>query len=658
MSARRPVVFRFALIALIAVGAVMGLTWSAAAHPPAQHMPQRADTSTLMPVAPGLGFPSAAGPTSAECANGMAGPYPCENVDLESFVPLGLLGGATGNDIWGWTDPQNGDEYAIVATSISTGFVNVTDPQNPVVVGILPTEEVGAFVLWRDVKVHKNHAFIVSEIDGHGMQVFDLTRLRGRTSPTVFDADTAYQEFGNAHNIAINNQSQTAYVVGSDMCVNDGENGGLAMIDISDPTQPGPLKCAPVDLPAAGDPDDGSNNYVHDVQCVNYRASDPDPDYAGKEICFGSNENAVVIYDVSNKESPKVLSQTTYPTAAYTHQGWLTPDRKHFVFGDELDEGIASDPTLEPTVDSTTTYVTDVTDLDAPTAPRADSQETGSIDHNLFIKGSRVYQSNYTAGLRIQEFNAAAAASDDLLTEIGFFDVVPGVDVNDFAGTWSNYPYFESGTVVVSTIENEASGLFVLRPRLDGEPGRGAGGGQQGGGQGGSGGQSDDARSSRGCFTPATQARKKRIGRAGLGNRRSNVRRTFGAEGRYRRFLDRYCLSDDSTIRVGYPSSKQMRRLVARERRRLRGKASLVLTSSRRSKLRGVNVGDGVRELRDRTGDRRGVRIGKNVWFVRRGQRAGHVFKVQNGIVREVGLADRRQTATNARVKRFFTSER
>lgn len=101
-----------------------------------------------------------------------------------------------------------------------------------------------------------------------------------------------------------------------------------------------------------------------------------------------------------------------------------------------------------------------------------------------------------------------------------------------------------------------------------------------------------------------------------------------------------------------------MRRLVARERRRLRGKASLVLTSSRRSAVRGVNVGDSVRELRDRTGNRRGVRVGKNVWYVRRGARAGHVFKVHDGVVREVGLADRKQTATNARVKRFFTSGR
>lgn len=160
------------------------------------------------------------------------------------------------------------------------------------------------------------------------------------------------------------------------------------------------------------------------------------------------------------------------------------------------------------------------------------------------------------------------------------------------------------------------------------------------------------------CFAAASSAGARRIGRAGLGNRRSDVRRAFGARGRYRRFVDRYCLSDNSTIRIGYPSPKALRSLAQGERRRLRGRVSLVLTTSRRSTVRGINVGAGVRELLRRTGRRRGVRVGENVWFVRRGSRAGHVFKVRGGVVREVGLADRRQTATNRRVKRFFTSNR
>ena len=39
---------------------------------------------------------------------GRAGEYPCNNIDLLSFISLRDLGsanGANGNDIWGWEDP-------------------------------------------------------------------------------------------------------------------------------------------------------------------------------------------------------------------------------------------------------------------------------------------------------------------------------------------------------------------------------------------------------------------------------------------------------------------------------------------------------------------------------------------------------------------------
>ncbi|MGH2949599.1 MAG: hypothetical protein ACRDPC_25640, partial [Solirubrobacteraceae bacterium] len=52
------------------------------------------------------------------------------------------------------------------------------------------------------------------------------------------------------------------------------------------------------------------------------------------------------------------------------------------------------------------------------------------------------------------------------LREVAFFDVVPGLDEPEFAGTWSNYRFPGSGITVVSAIENEISGLFVLRPQL------------------------------------------------------------------------------------------------------------------------------------------------------------------------------------------------
>jgi choice-of-anchor B domain-containing protein len=460
----------------LALGLAALLAAPAAAHPPDQHASQLLPASALGTV---LDLQAAAPASlSRECVDGQAGPYPCENVDLLGTLPLPALGGATGNDLWGWTDPQTGREYAIMGTSNSTGFVDVTDPSDPVLVGVLPTRGVPDFVLWRDVKVHRDHAFIVSEVTGAGLQVFDLTRLRGLDGPTLLTEDASYDGFSNAHNIHINPDSDHAYVVGSNTCGNGAENGGLHMLDISDPQNPSFSGCAVVD---DADRTDGrqSDNYVHDVECVIYDG--PDPDHQGREICFGSNEDVVAIYDVTDKSAPRVLSTTTYPTAAYTHQGSLTADKRHFLFGDELDE---QDHGM-----NTTTYVLDVRDLDDPPTPLAHTHETASIDHNLYVHGNRMYASNYAAGLRILDFDAASLA-EGRLDEVGYFDVVPGVDVAEFAGTWSNYRFPGSGNVVVSTIENETSGLFVLGPRLPDppqdppaeEPGPGSGGKGKGGG--------------------------------------------------------------------------------------------------------------------------------------------------------------------------------
>lgn len=149
-----------------------------------------------------------------------------------------------------------------------------------------------------------------------------------------------------------------------------------------------------------------------------------------------------------------------------THQGALTGDQAFFLFGDELDEQEHGVPT--------TTYILDARDLDAPPVPVSYEHASSTIDHNMYIHGNRTFQSNYMEGLRILEFDTASLEQGQL-DEIAFFDVLPGADIAEFAGTWSNYRFPGSGNVVVSTVENEVSGLFVLSPRLDCGKGKGKG---------------------------------------------------------------------------------------------------------------------------------------------------------------------------------------
>lgn len=370
------------------------------------------------------------------CIGGKAGTFPCHNVDLASFLPLNAIGGGTVNDLWGWTDPLTGKEYAIVGRSSGTAFVDLSNPEQPIYLGNLPTHSVES--IWRGIKVYANHAFIVSEADNHGMQVFDLTRLRNVASPPVtFTENAHYDGFRRAHTLAINEATGFAYVAGSkDTCA-----GGLHIVDIRNPVAPVFVGCVSQD------------GYTHETQCVTYRG--PDVAYQGREVCFSANEDTLTIIDVTNKSAPAQLSRTTYAGVGYTHQGWLTEDHKYFLLDDELDEikrGITS-----------STYIWNVADLDAPTVTGVYSGQSPAIDHNLYIRGNRAYQSNYRSGLRILDITNIGAAS---LSELAFFDIYPVDDAPQFNGAWSNYPFFPSGIVIVGGIEQ---GLFVLRPAIGGQ---------------------------------------------------------------------------------------------------------------------------------------------------------------------------------------------
>lgn len=367
------------------------------------------------------------------CVGGMAFTFQCRNIDLASFLPLADIGGGTANDVWGWTDSLTGKEYALLGRSTGTSFVDVSDPEHPVYLGNLPPHSDNS--TWRGIKVYKNHAFIISEAVGHGMQVFDLTQLRNVASPPVTFTETAhYGGFGRGHTIAVNENTGFIYVAGSrDSC-----NGGLHMVNAQNPANPIFAGCVA---------DDG---YTHETQCVTYRG--PDAAYRGREICFSANVDTLTIVDVTNKSAPVQLSRTPYAGSGYTHQGWLTENQAFFLLNDELDE--------QNFHNHTRTFIWNVSDLNAPFVRGTHDAETHSIDHNLYIRGRYVYQGNYQAGLRILDINNVAAAT---MNEVAYFDIYPSSDNPAFNGAWSNYPFFASGIVLVGGIEQ---GLFVLRPTI------------------------------------------------------------------------------------------------------------------------------------------------------------------------------------------------
>lgn len=378
----------------------------------------------------------------AKCENGFADEYPCNNYDLLAKIDLdGLDPTSTassvlaGNDSWGWTDNTTEKEYALVGLNSGVSFVDISNPVAPIVIGFLPTATVNSD--WRDVKVYQNYAFIVSEASNHGMQVFDLTKLRDVASPPqVFSAETTLTDFGNAHNIVINENSGFAYPVGTRQ-----SNGGPLFVNIQNPTNP----------VLEGAYSEGG--YSHDAQAITYNG--PDSDYTGKEILVASNgerfgTNEVVIIDATDKSNPIGISKITYANESYTHQGWFSEDQRFFIVGDELDE-------IDGKVDKTRILIFDLQDLDNPVLSSEYFGPTEAIDHNGYVKGDIYYQANYTAGVRMIDISDIENKN---LTEIGFFDTFPTGDATAFNGAWNVYPYFESGVIVISDIEK---GLFLIK---------------------------------------------------------------------------------------------------------------------------------------------------------------------------------------------------
>jgi choice-of-anchor B domain-containing protein len=385
------------------------------------------------------------------------GAYDASNMTLLSYLnhnQLSLSGngsGITASGMWGWTDPLNGREYALVGRSNGTVFVDITNPTTPVIVGELPTNSGNS--PWRELATYQNTLYVVSDGNGgHGMQVFDLTRLRGVTTPQTFTADSVYYGtgMGSSHTISVNTTSGHAFLNGSNQFW-----GRVNMVSLADPMNP-------TFLTGYGWQD--SFEYVHDAQALRY--SGPDTRYTNKDLLITSNgDKGIAVLDVTNGSISEIASPKTFPGIGYAHQGWLTEDQRYFLANDEFDEG--SNP-------FTRTHVWDMADLTNPTYLGYYQHTTKATDHNLFIKGNLLYETNYTAGLRVFDLsNLESAISSAVATRapgdwnipnafvpVGYFDTKPGVDSPGFSGAWHNYPYFDSGTILINDIED---GLFIVR---------------------------------------------------------------------------------------------------------------------------------------------------------------------------------------------------
>jgi choice-of-anchor B domain-containing protein len=397
-----------------------------------------------------------------KCTNGVAvvgrDSFRCSNIDFYDFKNHADLGSATGEGAssWGWTS-DTGREFVVIAQSDGAAFAEITSAGKLVYLGRLPKYSSNS--IWREIRGYKNYIVIGSEASRHGVQIFDWRKLltidpaKPKTFSNTADLTGHFNGLpqGSTHNIVINEEKNYAVAVGA-VPRDSGCRAGLLFIDLSDVTKPKSPGCA------SGD------SYVHDAQCIVYRG--PDTRYNGRDICYGFNEDTLTIYDVTDKTTTSIISRVTYTGAAYTHQGWVTNTtwQEFLVVDDEYDEVRGQGPAADGYA---VTYFWDIRDLRNPKQTGYFKSPGYGPDHNQFVVNGFTYQSNYGSGLRVLDVRSLPQdPTGKGVKEVGFFDVYPENDKNskggslEFVGTWSSYPYFKSGFILVNTIER---GAFVVK---------------------------------------------------------------------------------------------------------------------------------------------------------------------------------------------------
>src|SRR5919106_3667138 len=433
--------------------------------------------------------------------------------DLGALPVPGVWAKGMMNDIWGWTSPA-GEEYALATNSGGIAFIRVTDPENPVFVGRIESQDpfnVGN--IWGDPATFGNFGYFTTEIvfrddegnivDGSKIVAVDLSALDALgpapspdfdlPAPTFSFAGGGYQ---SAHNIQINEATGFAYVAGVRLEPGAANNAcGLEapprfntlIYDLNtNPVNPDVAAC----LPNVGE---------HDFYPVEYTG--PDPDYQGREILFvfdGRDRQEAEgekiggfteIWDVTDKSNIEVISRFRLPELVFSHNGWTTEDQDFLFIGDEVDELVQAgwsatpafaQPVAEPTnKPQTGTYILDIRDLDNPVLVERFTDGTIGLDHNFVAKDDKLYIASYTSGTRVLQIVRDANGTVSL-SPLAHMDTEPRLQENilninqeekfgtAFLGQWGAFPLFDSDTIIASDRNN---GLIVMR--LSDEPCKG-----------------------------------------------------------------------------------------------------------------------------------------------------------------------------------------
>jgi choice-of-anchor B domain-containing protein len=323
-------------------------------------------------------------------------------------------GSETCANICGYVDAV-GNEYALVGAAQGMSIVNVTVPSNPVIISQIPNVD----DLWKEIKTYHQYAFVTTE-GGGGLQIVDLSTLP--LAPTTYHNYTGdgaiAGQLDNIHALHIDTTKGFCYLFGSNLF-----GGGAVVLDLNtDPYNP----------TYVGHYTNPAHNYVHDGYVDN------DTLYAGHIY-----DGVFCVVDMTNKNAPVVLA-TQSTTTNFTHNTWPSNDKK-FLF-----------TTDENTNSFLTSYnISNLNNIQACDKIQSEFPNSGSIVHNTHILNNWAITSWYRDGFVITDVTRPMN-----LINVGWYDNYPSGG-NGFNGDWGVYPFFPSGTIVLSNIED---GLYVYAP--------------------------------------------------------------------------------------------------------------------------------------------------------------------------------------------------
>ncbi len=202
-----------------------------------------------------------------------------QQVEIENIRPIAHLDLGNCNDVWGYTAP-NGHEFALVGHRTGTYIFDVsTNPHDPIEVGFIP----GTISTWRDLKTHGYYCYVVNE-SGGGMDIISLEDPFNPYKVGSYTSSTA-----TAHNMFI--ADGYAYLVGSaGASAQTNSWHGIIILELSDPENPTELGR-------------WEETYIHDIYVKNDTAYACDI-YNGSlaiiDVSDKTNPTTMLVHNYSN----------------------------------------------------------------------------------------------------------------------------------------------------------------------------------------------------------------------------------------------------------------------------------------------------------------------------------------------------------------------